>query len=118
MKTLPCFLTLFALAALFLLHAEPALATTTGTAWDTPLQRLREVFTGPIPVTLSLVGIVVAGGALIFGGELPQFAKSMIMLILVIAILVGANGILGNVFNLTAATVRSEAPLDPAPEAH
>ncbi len=115
MKTLPLFLILFALAAIVFLQSDPAIAGTTNTAWDLPLQRLRAVFAGPIPVTLSLLGIVAAGGALIFGGELPQFAKSMVLLVLVIAILVGASGILGNVFNLTTATVRTATFVLPVP---
>lgn len=80
-------------------------ATSTGTAFDTPLEILRSVFTGPIAYTAALIGIVVAGAMLIFGGEIGEFAKRLIMLILVIAIIVLANNVLSQFFGATGAVV-------------
>ncbi len=54
--------------------------------------------TGPVAFTLSIVGIVVAGGVLIFGGELNAFFRTMIFLILVMAFLVGAQNIMSTLF--------------------
>jgi type IV secretion system protein VirB2 len=55
----------------------------------------------PVPTkrnTLSIVGIVVAGGILIFGGELNAFFRTLIFIVLVMALLVGANNIMTNLF--------------------
>ena len=54
--------------------------------------------TGPVAFTLSIVGIVVAGGILIFGGELNAFFRSLIFIVLVMALLIGANNIMTNLF--------------------
>jgi type IV secretion system protein VirB2 len=51
-----------------------------------------------VAFTLSVVGIVVAGGVLIFGGELNAFFRTMIFLVLVMALLVGAQNIMSGLF--------------------
>ena len=104
MKNNTVLLSLLAIAAMAM-FAEPALAATTGTVWDTPLQTLREAFTGPIALTLSVLGIAAAGGMLIFGGELSTFTRSMVMLVMVIAVLVGATTFLTGFFGTTTATI-------------
>ena len=48
--------------------------------------------------TLALVGIVVAGGILIFGGDLSGFFRTLVTLILVMALLVGAQNVMANFF--------------------
>jgi type IV secretion system protein TrbC len=40
----------------------------------------------------------VAGGILIFGGELNAFFRTLIFIVLVMALLVGANNIMTNLF--------------------
>ena len=80
-------------------------AGTTGTAFDTPLAILRNIFTGPIAYTAALLGIIVAGAMLVFGGEISDFAKRLIMLVLVIAIIVLAQNVLTGFFAGTAAVV-------------
>lgn len=94
--------------ALLLVYCTDAAASTvTGTAFDNPLQILRGVFTGPIAYTAALIGIVVAGAMLIFGGEIGEFAKRLIMLILVIAIIVLANNILNQFFSVSGAVIKA-----------
>ena len=63
------------------------------------LLSLRNSMTGPVALTLSLVGFVVAGGVLMFGGEINAFARTFIFIILVMCLLVGANNLLTTVFN-------------------
>lgn len=62
------------------------------------LVNLRNSVTGPVAFTLSIVGIVVAGGILIFGGELNAFFRSLIFIVLVMALLIGAQNIMSNLF--------------------
>jgi type IV secretion system protein VirB2 len=66
--------------------------------YETWLVNLRNSVTGPVAFTLSIVGIVVAGGILIFGGELNAFFRTLIFIMLVMALLVGANNIMTNLF--------------------
>ena len=47
---------------------------------------------------LSIIGIVVAGGILIFGGELNGFFRTLIFIVLVMALLVGAQNMMGTFF--------------------
>ena len=90
----------------FLVASPDAFASiTTGTAFDSPLAILRNVFTGPIAYTAALLGIVVAGAMLVFGGEIGDFAKRLIMLVLVIAIIVLANNVLLQFFGTSGAVV-------------
>jgi len=90
------------LLILFLLFVpELALASVGGGGalpYETWLVSLRNSVTGPVAFTLSIVGIVVAGGILIFGGELNAFFRTLIFIVLVMALLIGAQNIMTNLF--------------------
>lgn len=62
------------------------------------LTNLRTSVTGPVAFSLSLIGIVVAGGILIFGGDLNGFFRTLIFIVLVMALLVGAQNVMTNLF--------------------
>ncbi len=97
-----------------LLIADTASAGTTGAGgaglpWEAPLTRLRQSFSGPVAFSVALLGIIAAGATLIWGGEVSEFARRMVYLVLVICVLVLANTLLtGGLF--TGAVV-------PAPDA-
>jgi type IV secretion system protein VirB2 len=86
---------------LFFLVSEPALASE-GTGGSLPyeswLTNLRSSVTGPVAFTLSIIGIVVAGGILIFGGELNGFFRTLIFIVLVMALLVGVQNMMSTFF--------------------
>jgi type IV secretion system protein VirB2 len=75
---------------------------TTGTGGSLPyeswLTSLRNSVTGPVAFSLSIIGIVVAGGILIFGGELNAFFRTLIFIVLVMALLVGAQNMMTSFF--------------------
>ena len=102
------------LLAVFVLLPAHAIAST-GTGGSLPyepwLTSLANSVTGPVAFTLSVVGIVVAGGVLIFGGELNAFFRTMIFLVLVMALLVGAQNIMSGLFGRGAviAALKGEA---------
>jgi type IV secretion system protein TrbC len=102
------------LLAFFILLPAHAIAST-GTGGSLPyepwLTSLANSVTGPVAFTLSVVGIVVAGGVLIFGGELNAFFRTMIFLVLVMALLVGAQNIMSGLFGRGAviAALKGEA---------
>jgi type IV secretory pathway VirB2 component (pilin) len=74
--------------------------------YETWLTSLRNSITGPVAFTLSIIGIVVAGGVLIMGGDLNGFFRSLIFIVLVMALLVGAQNMMTTFFG-TAAEISS-----------
>jgi type IV secretion system protein VirB2 len=54
--------------------------------------------TGPVAFALSLIGIVVSGGTLILGGDLNGFFRTMMFVVLVMALLVGAQNMMSSFF--------------------
>ena len=84
---------------LFAPHAAFASEGTGGSLpYESWLTNLRNSTTGPVAFSLSIVGIVVAGGVLIFGGDLNGFFRTLIFLVLVMALLVGAQNIMSTFF--------------------
>ncbi len=92
---------LLALIVLWLLLASAAWASQ-GTGGSLPyedwLAKLRNSVTGPVAFALSIIGIVIAGGVLIFGGDLNGFFRTLIFLVLVMALLIGAQNVMTNFF--------------------
>lgn len=87
--------------AFFLLAPQHAFASEgSGGAlpYESWLTNLRNSVTGPVAFTLSIIGIVVAGGILIFGGELNGFFRTLIFIVLVMALLVGAQNMMSTFF--------------------
>ena len=92
----PALLFALPLLVLFLIASAHSATFTASTAmpWDSALSKIQSSITGPFAALMSLGGIVVAGAALIFGAEMNAFFKSMITVVLVVALIVGANNII------------------------
>lgn len=88
------------LAVLFLApdSAHAAVGAGGGLPYESWLANLRSSVTGPVAFALSIIGIVIAGGVLIFGGDLNGFFRTLIFIVLVMALLVGAQNIMSNFF--------------------
>lgn len=75
--------------------ALPCLAA--GEADTLPYTKGMEIFydsmTGPVPFVISLVGIIGCGAMLIFGGEISGFLRTMVFIILVVAVIVQAGSV-------------------------
>jgi type IV secretion system protein TrbC len=88
---------IFLLSAVLVLMLMPDLAHATDTGGDEnlpfldPLRRLKDAMSGPVAFVISLIGIVAAGAVLIFGGEMSGFLRTLVFLVLVIAIIVNAS---------------------------
>jgi len=91
-------LVLIATIAFLPSHAHASAAQGGGLPYETWLTNLRQSLTGPVAFTLSIVGIVVAGGVLIFGGELNAFVRTLIFIVLVMGLLVGAQNMMSSLF--------------------
>lgn len=95
---------LVALGAIVL--ASPALAGSGGGGlpWEGPLEQIQESITGPVAGYIALAAVAIAGGMLIFGGELNDFARRLMYVVLVAGILLGATQIVG-LFGATGASI-------------
>jgi len=78
--------------------ATASVGTGGGLPYETWLTSLQNSVTGPVAFSLSIIGIVVAGGVLIFGGDLNGFFRTLIFIVLVMALLVGAQNIMSTLF--------------------
>ncbi|HEY4292576.1 TrbC/VirB2 family protein [Luteibacter sp.] len=58
------------------------------------LVALQDSFTGTVPFVISLAGIVGCGAMLIFGGEISGFMRTMVFIVLVVAVIVQASTII------------------------
>lgn len=103
------FLAILGGVALMVADAQPAFAAASSTPsctsmfdtsvpalpWECVLQKILKSLRGPTAMAVSMLGIVVAGWGLIWGGELGEFAKRAIMLTLVLSFIMGTNVIVG-----------------------
>jgi type IV secretory pathway VirB2 component (pilin) len=92
----------------FLLLAAPAAFAGGGGGglpWETPLNRIAQSLTGPVALSISLIALMVAGGTLVFGGELSEFARRSCVAALAIAFLVLGAGFMTTLFGVGGATV-------------
>jgi len=80
-------------AALWPPAAHAAAAGGGNLPWDTPLTTLKNDLTGPVAFTISLLAMVACGAALVFGGEINEFVRRIIMLVLVCAFIVGVTNL-------------------------
>jgi len=91
-------------AAFYPPAAHAAAAGGGGLPWDTPLTTLKNDLTGPVAFTISLLAMVACGAALVFGGEINEFVRRIIMLVLVCAFIVGVTN-LASALGITGAIV-------------
>ena len=76
-----------------------------GLPWETPLSRVATSLTGPVALSISLIALMVAGGTLVFGGELSEFARRSCVAVLAIAFLVLGAGFMTSLFGVGGAVV-------------
>lgn len=68
--------------------------------YESWLRTLQQSLTGPVAFSISLIGIVSCGATLILaGGEINKFMRSLIYIVLVMTLLVGANSLMTRFFN-------------------
>jgi len=91
---------------LCLVLIEPAFASSGGGGlpWESPLQQIQQSITGPVAGFIALAAVAIAGGMLIFGGELNDFARRLCYIALVGGVLLGATQIVA-LFGATGAVI-------------
>jgi type IV secretion system protein VirB2 len=94
------------LLAFAYVFAERANAAATGTLpWERPMTAIATSLTGPVAYAIGLIGIAIAGGAMLWGGELTEFGRRACMIGLVVSVLVFAAPMLSSAFGVSAAVI-------------
>jgi type IV secretion system protein TrbC len=99
----PRFGAVIALAAALSLRVQAAAAG--GLPWEKPMTAIATSLTGPVAYAIGLIGIAIAGGAMLWGGELTEFGRRACMIGLVVSVLVFAAPLLSSAFGVNAAVV-------------
>src|SRR3979409_1469758 len=73
--------------------------------WERPMQTIATSLTGPVAYAIGLIGIAIAGGSMLWGGEPPDFGPRGCMIGLVVSVLVFAAPLLSSAFGVSAAVV-------------
>lgn len=94
------------IAALVAASTEAQAAATGGGAlpWEAGLGLIVTSMTGPVAYAVSVIGIVIAAGILIFGNDLNAFGRTLIFLVLVASVIVGAANALQTFTGVGATT--------------
>jgi len=55
--------------------------------WETPLTTIQTSLTGPVAFAIFLIAIVAAGATLVWGGEISEFTRRIIFVVLCITVI-------------------------------
>lgn len=77
---------------------DPAWAAKADLPYEDAIDKFRGSLTGPVAQSLAIAGIFVTGGTLIFGGDLPNFVRSMCLVVLVLALLICGDTIIQKLY--------------------
>jgi type IV secretion system protein VirB2 len=59
--------------------------------WEGPLNTLQASLTGNVAKAIGVIALAVTGGMLAFGGELGDFTKRILMVVLALSVMLLAN---------------------------
>ncbi len=93
--------------------SSPAVAAGTAMPWDGPLERIVDNLTGPFALAVGVLGLVVLAVRILFGEQFGQFARSIINVIIAVAMITGGAGLLRALIpNASGASYSIDAPAD------
>ena len=91
-------------------HPAAAAAAGGGLPYEPWLEKIQTSMTGPVAFAFAIIGIVVAGAVLIFGGELNGFIRTLLFVALIMGLIIGAQNMM-TFFGTGAALVwQTQAP--------
>ena len=73
--------------------------------WEGALKTLTDSLTGPVAGGIGLLGLFVAGGMLVFGGEIADFVKRILYAVLAIAIMITGTSLMEALFGGATAII-------------
>ena len=82
-----------------------AAGTSSGLPWERPLALIAQSLSGPVALSIAIVALMAAGGIIVFGGELNEFARRSCIIVLAIAFLVAGSGFMNLLFGISAGVV-------------
>ena len=95
---------------------SPAWAGGATMPWDGPLDRLVDNLTGPFALAVGVLGLVVLAVRILFGEQFGQFARSIINVVIAVAMITGGAGLLRALIpGATGASYVCDAPHSPPP---
>ena len=59
--------------------------------WEGPLTQLQDSLTGPVAKAIGVIALAASGGMLAFGGELSDFTKRILMVVLALSVMLMAG---------------------------
>jgi type IV secretion system protein VirB2 len=62
-----------------------------GLPWEGPLTQLQTSLTGPVAKAIGVIALAASGGMLAFGGELGDFTKRILMVVLALSVMLMAG---------------------------
>ncbi len=80
-------------------------ATTTGLPWESPLQTVTNSLTGPVAGFISLIAIAVCGITAAIGQDLSGFVKTLLGIVFIISVVLGAASLIRILFGSTGAVI-------------
>lgn len=86
-------------------HAVAAGTGSSGLPWETPLRMVANSLTGPVALSIAIIALMAAGGILVFGGELNEFARRACIAVLAIAFLVAGSSFMTTLFGVAGALI-------------
>lgn len=87
----------FAVMLMLLVVNEQSFASSAGGGglpFDDWLTNISDSITGPFAFSVSIIGLVAAGAALIFGGDMNGFMRTLIFIVLVLSFLIASKNTL------------------------
>jgi|GEM_PF-4234470 type IV secretion system protein VirB2 len=82
--------------AMTMFYFSCSIAHADGLPWEGPLKQLQGSLTGPVAKAIGMIALAASGGMLAFGGELSDFTKRMLMLVLALAVMLMANSFMSS----------------------
>ena len=86
-------------------HAWAAGTGSAGLPWETPLRTVANSLTGPVALSIAIIALMAAGGILVFGGELNEFARRSCIAVLAIAFLVAGSSFMTTLFGVSGGLI-------------
>lgn len=81
--------------------------------WETTLETIRNSISGPVGFSVAVIGMVAAGSALIFGGEIGGVLKNLIGVVFAACLILLSANVLTTLF--PAAETLPKEPVSSAP---
>lgn len=66
--------------------------------WTSSLGKLQATLNGTVAKSIGTIALFAAGGMLVFGGELNEFTKKILMVVLAVGVMILGNSLITNLF--------------------